>query len=145
MSRFALSLTLACSLAVAGASAAASCGNSTWEKYVRSPNASVIKPVAVIAENTTGGVSNPEGMITGDGVTEFTRSEGDAELPSIVVDFGQNVVGILSISFDGASNTTEGLPGLKLAFSETMTYLTDRSDFTRSDNAAGVCLDPRQL
>ena len=53
------------------------------------------------------------------------------EAPTIVLDFGIDVVGFLHISFGGASNNH---PGIRLAFSETTTYLTDLSDFTRSDN-----------
>lgn len=51
--------------------------------------------------------------------------------PTIVLDFGINVVGYPIISFGGASDNH---PGVRLAFSETLTYLTDISDFTRSDN-----------
>ena len=53
--------------------------------------------------------------------------------PTIVVDFGLNVVGFPIISFGGASNNS---PGVRVAFSETLTYLTDISDFTRSDNVS---------
>lgn len=52
-------------------------------------------------------------------------------IPTIVVDFGIDVVGYPEISFGGASTNH---PGIRLAFSETTTYLTDISDFTRSDN-----------
>ncbi len=51
--------------------------------------------------------------------------------PSVVVDFGQPVVGFLSISFAGASSNNIGV---RLAFSESTEYLTDVSDFTRSYN-----------
>ena len=51
--------------------------------------------------------------------------------PTIVVDFGINVVGFPQISFGGASTNH---PGVRLAFSETLEYLTEISDFTRSDN-----------
>lgn len=53
------------------------------------------------------------------------------QAPTIVLDFGINVVGSLQISFGGASSNH---PGIRLAFSETTTYLTDLCDFTRSDN-----------
>ena len=53
--------------------------------------------------------------------------------PSVVVDFGKPVVGFLSISFAGASNNR---PGIRLAFSEMIEYLTDVSDFTRSYNVS---------
>lgn len=75
---------------------------------------------------------------------EFTRiAEVYPELitppiiPTVVVDFGQNVVGTLSINFAGASANA---PGIRLAFSETLEYLTDVSDFTRSDNVSQASL-----
>jgi hypothetical protein len=55
----------------------------------------------------------------------------DPPVPTIVIDFGIDVVGFPQISFGGASSNH---PGVRLAFSETTTYLTDISDFTRSDN-----------
>jgi hypothetical protein len=54
-----------------------------------------------------------------------------APAPSVVVDFGKDVVGYPRLELDGASAND---PGLELAFSETQQYLTDTSDFTRSDN-----------
>jgi len=51
--------------------------------------------------------------------------------PSVTLDFGQDVVGYPRLRLDGASAND---PGLELAFSETTQYLTDVSDFTRSDN-----------
>lgn len=53
--------------------------------------------------------------------------------PAVVVDFGQVVVGFLSISFAGASDNN---PGIRLAFSETTQFLTDLCDFTRSFNVS---------
>nr|WP_222618412.1 alpha-L-rhamnosidase C-terminal domain-containing protein [Nakamurella sp. PAMC28650] len=55
--------------------------------------------------------------------------------PSITVDFGKVVVGYPRITFAGAS---PGHPGIRLAFSETQQYLTDTSDFTRSDNGDAI-------
>jgi hypothetical protein len=51
--------------------------------------------------------------------------------PAVVLDFGINIVGYPQVSFGGASHNQ---PGVRLAFSETTTYLTDLSDFTRSEN-----------
>ena len=72
---------------------------------------------------------------------EFTRINevypGLVELvvpPSVTVDFGVNVVGYPRIAFAWASADN---PGVRLAFSETTQYLTDRSDFMRADNAGG--------
>ncbi|MCU1529360.1 MAG: alpha-L-rhamnosidase [Frondihabitans sp.] len=51
--------------------------------------------------------------------------------PSVTLDFGKVVVGYPKIAFAAAS---AGHPGIRVAFSETKQYLTDISDFTRSDN-----------
>ena len=53
--------------------------------------------------------------------------------PAVVVDFGKVVVGKLSINFAGASTNN---PGIRLAFSETTQYLSDLSDFSRSNNVS---------
>ncbi|MFJ8820819.1 alpha-L-rhamnosidase C-terminal domain-containing protein [Streptomyces sp. NPDC102467] len=57
------------------------------------------------------------------------------EPPSVTVDFGKVVVGFPRIRFAGASDNS---PGVRVAFSETQQFLTDRSDFTRSDQAGGA-------
>jgi len=56
-------------------------------------------------------------------------------VPSITVDFGKVVVGYPQIRFTSASDNS---PGVRVAFSETRQFLTDRSDFTRSDQAGGA-------
>lgn len=110
-----------------------------WHQYIRSPQTSIVKPQSILAANTTGNVTNPDGILGNNGSpTILTRKEGDA-VPSLIVDFGQNVVGVVSMAFAGSSNSTEGFPGLKLAFSETQQFLTDVCDFTRSDNLPEVC------
>ncbi|MEV6741447.1 alpha-L-rhamnosidase C-terminal domain-containing protein [Streptomyces sp. NPDC051104] len=55
--------------------------------------------------------------------------------PSVTVDFGKVVVGFPRIRFTSASDNS---PGVRVAFSETRQFLTDRSDFTRSDQAGGA-------
>jgi hypothetical protein len=107
----------------------------SWHKYVRSPESTLVKPASIVEGNTTGNVSNPSGLITGDAPTVLTRESVDEEAPSIVVDFGMNVVGLISLHFEGSESPSDRLAGLRLAFSETRECLTDRSDFTRSDNA----------
>lgn len=56
----------------------------------------------------------------------------DDEIPRVVVDFGKVVVGYPHLRFASASDNS---PGIRLAFSETLQFLTDRSDFTRSDQS----------
>ncbi|WP_433185855.1 alpha-L-rhamnosidase C-terminal domain-containing protein [Actinoallomurus sp. CA-150999] len=62
----------------------------------------------------------------------------DPPQASVTLDFGKVVVGYPKIRFGGASADH---PGVRLAFSETLQYLTDRSDFTRSDFAGGPGTD----
>lgn len=111
-----------------------------WQQYIRSPQTSIVKPQSILSANTTGNVTNPDGLLgTNGSPTVLTRKEGDDSIPSLIVDFGQNIVGVLAVDFAGSSNSTEGYPGLKLAFSETQQFLTNVSDFTRSDNLPEVC------
>lgn len=119
-----------------------------WQKYVRAPSSNVVTPVRIVSNMTEGNVTNPDGLLSpGSGPTILTRTAPSNTTyalgpnppnttPVIVVDFGQNVAGYLSIKFAGASNSTPGLPGIRLAFSETIQYgyLTNVSDFSRSDN-----------
>jgi hypothetical protein len=113
-----------------------------WQKYVRSPPNQIVRPIRVIANYTQGDVTNPDGLLTGKGSTIFTRTTTSnttsAALntnPAVVVDFGQNIVGFLSISFGGSSSMAPGRPGIRLAFSETLEFLGKyTSDFSRSYN-----------
>lgn len=57
---------------------------------------------------------------------------------SVTLDFGKVVAGYPKIGFAGAS---AGHPGVRLSFSETTQYLTDRSDFARSDFSGGPGTD----
>ncbi|PQE10442.1 alpha-L-rhamnosidase A protein [Rutstroemia sp. NJR-2017a BBW] len=101
-----------------------------WQKYVRAPTSDIIKPQAIV--NTNGSVKDADALLSPGGrVTTLTRAAGSSTVPSITVDFGLNVAGYLSIKFAGASKQS---PGIRLAFSETLQYLTNVSDFSRSDN-----------
>ena len=106
-----------------------------WEKYVQSPAKNIVSPVAIVSNYTQGNVTNADGLLTGQGATTLNRNDGDIA-PTIVVDFGQNIAGFPSIQFGGASNSTPGFPGIRLAFSETLEFLTNVSDFSRSDNVS---------
>ncbi|KND89181.1 hypothetical protein TOPH_06120 [Tolypocladium ophioglossoides CBS 100239] len=141
-----LRYALAVTAAVAGAASSSRLasnnlqqhGRHSWQRFVRSPDSNIVRPAGIISHETVGNVSNPDGMIDGKWPTVLTRSNVNSTPPTVVVDFGQNVVGILTINFAGSHNISEGFPGIRLAFSETMEHLKDRSDFTRSDNAAGI-------
>ncbi|KAI1185496.1 glycoside hydrolase family 78 protein [Nemania serpens] len=124
----------------------------SWQQYVRAPEAQagIVRPVTVLPGYTLGDVENADGLVTGAAPTVLTRGGGsmeEDETPTLVVDFGQNVVGQLLLEFAGSTNGTatgsgSGFPGIRLAFSEALEFLTERSDYTRSDRAQG---DPPQL
>lgn len=118
-----------------------------WQKYVRSPAYKVVRPAHVLGDYTRGNVTNPNGLLTGMGATILSRNASNENTtaagtdpsdvaPAVVVDWGQNIVGFLSINFGESFNTTAGLPGIRLAFSETLQFLGDLSDFSRSDNVS---------
>ncbi|KAF7856031.1 hypothetical protein EAF04_009987 [Stromatinia cepivora] len=101
-----------------------------WHKYVRAPSSSIISPQGIA--NMSGEVTNPNALLQPGGqVTTLTRANGSSNIPSITVDFGQNMAGYLSINFAGASKTP---PGIRLAFSERLEYISGVSDFSRSNH-----------
>ncbi|KAI1328479.1 Six-hairpin glycosidase-like protein [Xylariaceae sp. FL0255] len=112
-------------------------GQDDWQQYVRYPSSTtIVKPASVLANYTLGNVTNPNGLIDGSSPTIFSRASGDTTATELVVDFGQNVVGQLIIDFAGSTNgSSAGYPGITLAFSEALEFLTNRSDYTRSDRA----------
>ena len=113
-----------------------------WQKYVRSPSNRIVYPARIVANYTQGNVTNPQGLLTGKGSTLFTRTQSATTpdvTPSVVVDFGQNIAGYLSISFGGSYNSTPGRPGIRLAFSETLEFLGNQtSDFSRGYNVRSM-------
>lgn len=109
--------------------------NPSWQKYVRAPSSNIVPPQSIVT--TSGQVTNPNCILQkGRGVTTLTRSSGSNNIPSIIVDFGQNTVGWLSINFAGATGPAGSAPGIRLAFSETLQYLSDLSDFSRSNSVS---------
>ena len=109
-------------------------GNS-WQRYLVGLTTRQVLPSKILSFD--GNVTNPDGLLPGSQAgTILTRSAPSSDgsikaAPTIVMDFGTDTVGFLQIAFNGASNNT---PGIRLAFSETQEYLTNISDFTRSDN-----------
>ncbi|KAK2066857.1 hypothetical protein P8C59_000638 [Phyllachora maydis] len=118
--------------------------NSSWAQYVRSPSSSTVIPVGIVAGSVTGNVSDPGALLGVDAshVTVLSRLSSADAVACLTIDFGQVHAGQLHINFAGAQKAPgsdaaagHGHPSLQLAFSETMEYLTDQSDFTRSFNA----------
>lgn len=108
----------------------------SWHQYVRAPSSEIVTPVRIVANETLGNITNPDALLTSGGnLTILTRETTASDIPTVVVDFGQDVVGFLQINLAGASSNA---PGIRLAFSETLEYLTNISDFSRSDNVSTV-------
>uniref|UniRef100_L2G8X7 Alpha-l-rhamnosidase n=1 Tax=Colletotrichum fructicola (strain Nara gc5) TaxID=1213859 RepID=L2G8X7_COLFN len=122
----------------------------SWYRYVRASKSKTIFPARVLPDLTRGDVANPSGLVTGEGgPTILTRLSESDEIPSVTVDFGQNTVGIVSISFAG-SGTPDGAgdaarPGIRLAFSETLQFLSNVSDFSRSYNGDTITPGSEQI
>ncbi|KAK2053825.1 alpha-L-rhamnosidase A [Colletotrichum caudatum] len=124
--------------------------DASWYRYVQASESRTIQPVGVVSDLTRGCVTNPSGLVKGEGSpTILYRPTEQDEVPSVTVDFGQNTVGILSISFAGSSTSAlpgeaknaetdrdvnDERPGIRLAFSETLQFLSNVSDFSRSYN-----------
>ena len=100
-----------------------------WHKYVRAPSSKTVGPSAIL--HTHGSISNAQALVNDNGITTLKRPSTDDPVPSVTLDFGQNIVGFVRLHFAGASHNH---PGIRLTFSETKEYLTNQSDFTRSDN-----------
>lgn len=98
-------------------------------KYVRAPSSRTVKQKSIL--RTHGNVQDAEALINGNGIAILHRPSSSDAVPSITLDFGQNIVGYVQIHFAGASDNP---PGIRLTFSETQEYLKNVSDFTRSDN-----------
>ncbi|KAI0166216.1 glycoside hydrolase family 78 protein [Xylariaceae sp. FL1272] len=110
----------------------------SWQQYVRAPSSRIVRPKTILSDHTQGNITNPDGMITGEATTIFSQTADSTENTTLIVDFGQNVVGQVVIDFAGSTNgSSQGYPGMTLAFSEALEFLTDRSDYTRSDRASG--------
>ncbi len=132
-----LSLAAMAVLAAAAPSPRLHGRQASWQSYVR-PVSSRISPVGIVAGSVEGDVNNPTGLVTGSGTTSISRTTQQGHT-CLVVDFGQNVAGLLSIDFASSqvfSAPGNQRPGLTLAFSETLQYLGE-ADFTRSDNQDG--------
>ena len=121
----------------------------TWQKYIRNPADRIVYPAKIISNHSGGNVTNAQGLLKHGGPpTVFNRTADrhdvpanspvnalDSSIPTVVLDFGQNIVGNPTISFSGAWSNDSGI---RLAFSETLQFLAEHSDFSRSYNVSFV-------
>src|SRR5438094_345571 len=87
----------------------------SWYRYVRAPKSNIVRPAAVLSSYTQGDVENPDGLVTGTAPTVLSRDTGSGGTTTLIVDFGQNVVGQLLLEFAGSTNGSQGFPGIRLA------------------------------
>ncbi|MEV6482709.1 alpha-L-rhamnosidase [Streptomyces sp. NPDC051576] len=101
-----------------GASAAATPGpRAALDALNYSPTSRTLKPTAVY--RTSGSVANPQNVLTG----QPTRVSGSQS--AVTLDFGEEVGGVTTLSFGGASDSGQRVG---LAFSESSLYAGNNSD-----------------
>lgn len=103
---------------------------SSWQKYIVGPQERIVYPQRIVS--VSGNVTNAQAVIQRSGDLVLSRSEQDETPPAVILDFGINVVGFLRVAFNGA---TANRPGIRIAFSETLQFLSDLSDYSRSNGA----------
>jgi Bacterial alpha-L-rhamnosidase 6 hairpin glycosidase domain/Bacterial alpha-L-rhamnosidase C-terminal domain len=96
-------------------------GKDEWRKYVLTPTQRELKPIAIISSDARGGALEIRDFISGTGslVLRKTASESD---PRVILDFGLEIGGFLSVDFMAASENT------LFAFSETLSGMGDWGD-----------------
>ncbi|WP_405915213.1 alpha-L-rhamnosidase C-terminal domain-containing protein [Streptomyces sp. NBC_00728] len=117
--------------------------NGTWQTAATvSDNDVIQRAVAFASKVSTTGVRITVTRVQDTSRGAFTRvnevwpeAVAPVVTPAVTVDFGKVVVGHPRVRFASASDNS---PGVRLAFSETLQFLTDRSDFTRSDQSGGA-------
>ncbi len=111
-----------------------------WQSYLLAPSERDLFPVAVIRAEADGGIiENPSALLTtGQQSLHFVRKPGSN--PFIIVDFGKNLMGHLrartaNVIPGGRTGTANVYPAqARLAFSESLAFLTPQSDFSWQEN-----------
>jgi alpha-L-rhamnosidase-like protein len=93
--------------------------------YICAPGTRTLSPVAVFS--TTGTVANPSNLLTG-AAASLTGAGS-----SVVLDFGTEVGGIVSVTFAGASDENQSIG---IAFSESSLYVGPSSDQSNGGSVA---------
>ena len=128
------SLSELCSALLAVVSISQAASQAPWQSYIVGPETGHVVPSQILS--TSGNVTNAPGLLpNGTSPATLSRPSSSDTPPNITIDFGLNTVGYLQIAFSGAS---ENVPGLRIAFSETTEFMSNRSDFTRSDNGDAI-------
>ncbi|MEU6852902.1 trehalase family glycosidase [Actinacidiphila alni] len=114
----------------ATASPAAMAGRSAGDAYIYAPHSRTLAPVAV--QGTSGSVSAPGNVLSG----ASTRISGTNSF--LVLDFGKEVGGLVTLKFAGASGAGQRVG---LAFSESSLYVGPVSDLSSGTVYSGSGTD----
>lgn len=96
-------------------------GKNEWLKYVLTPKQRDLKPVSIISSDARDGVLETRDFISGQGSLILRKTETSSD-PRIILDFGLEVGGFLSVDFASAGANT------LFAFSETLSGMGDWGD-----------------
>ena len=99
------------------------------DMYNYAPPTRTLKPIAVT--KTDGSIVNPKNVLSGDATAIVGKNA------YLVLDFGKEVGGVLTLSFAAASDANQSVG---LAFSETATYMGPSSDQSNGSAAADAAL-----
>jgi Bacterial alpha-L-rhamnosidase 6 hairpin glycosidase domain len=105
-------------------------GRSAGDAYVLAPSSRTLAPVAV--QGTSGSVSSPQNVLSG----AATRISGANAY--LVLDFGKEVGGLVTLKFAGASGSGQQVG---LAFSESSLYVGPTSDLSSGSAFSGSGTD----
>lgn len=88
-----------------------------WRPYVLAPSGHTVTPVSVLhAYQRSGSITgNTDAVLGGGGTVRLTSTGGTSSSPLLIIDFGKEVAGKVSVQVTGASATR---PGLHACFSE---------------------------
>ncbi|WP_405591427.1 MGH1-like glycoside hydrolase domain-containing protein [Streptomyces sp. NBC_01190] len=116
--------------AAAGPAAGAPLGRSAGDAYIYAPHTRTLHPVAV--QGYSGSVTSPQNVLSG----APTRISGADS--ALVLDFGKEVGGLVTLTFGGASGSGRQLG---LAFSESSLYTGRTSDLSSGTVYSGTGTD----
>ena len=88
-----------------------------WQPYVLAPSSHTVKPASVLAAYPRSGTitGKPTAVLGRGGTVRLTATGGTASSPLLIIDFGKEVAGNVSVQVTGASATR---PTLHACFSE---------------------------
>jgi hypothetical protein len=88
-----------------------------WQPYVLAPSSHTVQPVSVLHAYTRGGgiTGNPNAVLGHGGTVRLTSTGGTTDSPLLIIDFGKEVAGQVSVQVTGSSAAR---PVLHACFSE---------------------------